>query len=323
MPKATAMAHAIQGLVKYHGLKDKKRRIPFHDSISVCAEKLTTKATIEFGSSYPEDAIEINGKTAEGVEAARVLSVISPLRAKAKTKLRFRLASTNSLPEGKGLGFSAAAFASIALASSKALGLKIDLKPLSEIARLGAGSASRSLVGGFSIWYANKNGRSYAEQLPTSRSLILAMAIVPVASAIRTDRAHEESIGSPFFGPRLKEVKSILPQMLRAIRTGNLDRVGRIAETESLSLHAVTMTGKSGLLLMAPETIRVIRRVLFLREHGHVPVWYSLDTGPSVYVNTSSDFLDTVCKDIESDTGLMVLRSGVGGPAHLSSEHLF
>jgi phosphomevalonate decarboxylase len=50
--KATAIAHPIQGLVKYHGLKDAKLRIPFHDSISVCMQALCTTTTVE-SSLYP------------------------------------------------------------------------------------------------------------------------------------------------------------------------------------------------------------------------------------------------------------------------------
>ena len=48
--KATAKAHAMQGLLKYHGMKDSKLRIPYHDSISVCLDALFTKTTVEFGS---------------------------------------------------------------------------------------------------------------------------------------------------------------------------------------------------------------------------------------------------------------------------------
>lgn len=322
MSKATGEAYAIQGLVKYHGLRDAKRRIPFHDSVSVCVEQLTTKATIEFGKGYPQNIIEINGKPATSAESARVLAVVSPLRSLAKSREHFRLSSKNSLAEGKGLGFSASAFASIALAASTALGLKLKMDRLSEVARLGAGSASRSIVGGFSIWYANKNRRSYAEQLP-SKNLNLAMAVVPIPSQIKTEMAHEESVASPFFPARLKEVKEILPKMLRAIKAGEIDEIGRLAEAESLSLHAVTMTGKSGLLLMAPETIRVIRRILSMRETDHIPVWYSLDTGPSVYINTHPEYVDTVCSEIGRDTNLQVLKSNVGGPAHIVDEHLF
>lgn len=323
MAKATAVAYAIQGLVKYHGLKDRKRRIPFHDSISVCVEKLTTTATIEFSRNYSQDTIEINKNPATSGEADRVVAVVSHLKSLARIKAHFKLSSVNSLTQGKGLGFSASAFAAIALATSTALGLKLDLERLSETARLGAGSASRSVVGGFSIWYANKNGRSYARQLASNKALNLAMAVVPIASQVKTDRAHEESVGSPLFSARLKEVRMTLRRMLRAIQRGDIDEISRIAEAESLSLHAVTMTGKSGLLLMAPETIRVIQQIASLRGTDRVPVWYSLDTGPSVYVNTHPEFVDTVSSEIERNTNLQVLKSGVGGPVHTSEEHLF
>ncbi len=323
MPKATAVAYAIQGLVKYHGLKDRKRRIPFHDSISVCVERLTTRATIEFSNQYSQDTVEINGRSATSLEVSRVLAVISPLKSMAKTKDHFKLSSKNSLLQGKGLGFSASAFASIAKASSNAL--RVDMRPerLSEVARLGAGSASRSLVGGFSIWYAKRKGRSYAEQLPTSENLKLAMAIIPIPSQVRTDSAHEESVTSPFFSARLREVRRILPKMKRAIKSGNLDQLGKLAEAESMSLHAMTMTGRSGLVLMSQETISVMQGVLAIRQNDHIPAWYSLDTGPSVFVNTRAEYVDKVCESIRKYTNFQVLKSGVGGPARKINEHLF
>ena len=59
--KATAIAHTMQGLLKYHGLKDYDLRIPFHDSISVNLEALWTKTTVEFGN-WENDSLIINGK---------------------------------------------------------------------------------------------------------------------------------------------------------------------------------------------------------------------------------------------------------------------
>lgn len=309
--------------MKYHGLRDSKRRIPFHDSISVCVERLTTKATVEFDPKYAQDIVEINDGPAANREITRVLAVISPIKSLAKTTAHFKLASKNSLPEGKGLGFSASAFASIALAASTALGLEMDSRRLSEIARLGAGSASRSLVGGFSIWYANRNARSYAEQLLPGKNLNLAMAVVAIPSHVRTDMAHEESVTSPYFKARLKEVRRVLPRMKRAIKTGNLNEIGRLTEAESRSLHAITMTGKNGLVLMAQETISIIQGVVSMRETEHLPVWYSLDTGPSVYINTNPEHLDVVCGEIRKYTNFPVLKSGVGGSARTIEEHLF
>lgn len=165
--------------MKYHGLKNKKLRLPFHDSISVCVKELTTTATVDFSPQYTEDMIQINGSIAKGTEAQRVIVVIDALRKLKKTKDHVKIVSKNNLENAKGVGFSAAAFASIAFAASNALNLKIDRSHLSEIARLGAGSASRSLVGGFSIWYANKRGRSFAQQLDDGTRVKLAMGIVP------------------------------------------------------------------------------------------------------------------------------------------------
>lgn len=323
MGKSTGRANVIQGLIKYHGLKDKKRRLPFHDSISVCAGQLYTTATVEFDKSYPEDRIVINDAPAVGREAERVLDVVNYLRKITKTKEHFRLASKNSIAEGKGLGFSAAAFASIAMAASRALNLNLKTERLSEVARLGAGSASRSVAGGFALWHANKNGRSYAEQLSMGENMHFAMAIVPIASSIKTDMAHAESVSSPFFKARVKEVNSYLRKMRNAIVKGDLAKIGALAEHDSLSLHAVTMTGTTRLFLITPDTIRIIERVVELREKQGIPVWFSLDTGPSVWMNTTAEFVDRIADDIRRDSGMTVLKSGVGGPAIEVDEHLF
>jgi len=308
--------------MKYHGLMDKKRRLPYHDSISVCVEALTTTASIEFGN-YPQDLIDINGKPATKEEADRILAITTALKKFAKTKDHFKLSTVNNVKQGKGLGFSASAFASIAQAGCTALELNMESERLSEIARLGAGSASRSLVGGFAIWYANRNGRSFARQLASPEKIKLAMAIVPIPSPVKTDMAHRESVTSPFFQARVTEVKRNLKKMQSAILKGNVDEVARLAEADSLSLHAVTMTGKSRLFLMAPETISVIKKIESMREIDHIPVWYSLDTGPSVYVNTHPEFVEQVSKEIRASANVGVITSGIGGPARTIEEHLF
>jgi len=114
-----------------------------------------------------------------------------------------------------------------------------------------------------------------------------------------------------------------LKKMVRAIREGDVDEVSKLAEADSLSLHAVTMTGRSQLFLMSPETVTIIRKIKSMREDDDIPVWFSLDTGPSVYVNTHPEFLDRVCREIKASANLEVIKSGVGGPARTIEEHLF
>lgn len=318
--KCTARAYAIQGLIKYHGLKNAKLRVPFHDSISVCMKSLDTITTVETGGE--EDKIRINGKSPTARERGRALIVIDKLRHLAGRNSKVRVDSKNSSVKGKGLGFSASGFAALGLATSRALGLDLEYRQLSEVVRLGAGSAARSLVGGFSIWYANKNGHSYAEQLAPSTSIRMRTLIVPIPSNIQTDRAHADVLTSPFFKSRLIYLRGILPKMRKAIRTKNVAEIGRLAEIDTLNLHAITMTGKLGTILASPLSIRIMQEVHTLREEESIPAWFSLDTGPSVFINTPTDSASNVAKRIRkfSDS---VLISEPGGPAEITTRHLF
>ena len=320
--KVSARAYAIQGLVKYHGLKNVKLRIPYHDSISVCMKSLDTVTTVETGNSLQRDRILINGTVPTTGEELRARVVIDKLRELGGQKTRVRVESRNANVKGKGLGFSASGFAALGLASSKALGLSLEPRELSEVVRLGAGSATRSLVGGFSIWYANRKGRSYAEQLASASSIGLRTLIVPIPSNIKTDRAHADVLTSPFFKARLAYVKGVVQKMRRAIARKDASEVSRLAEVDTLNLHAITMTGRLETVLVSPLSIRIMEEVHKLRLEEGVPVWYSLDTGPSVFINTIPKAASMVERRIKtlSDS---VLSSDPGGPAQIISRHLF
>ncbi len=321
--KATARAYAIQGLVKYHGLKNKKQRIPYHDSISVCMKSLPTITTVEFTETLKHDKYRINGKAPSKNEQDRIRVVLDSLRSLVHQKLHARVESRNPPVKGKGLGYSSSGFAALGLASATSLRMSFASKMLSQIVRLGAGSASRSLVGGFSIWYANRNGLSYAEQLAKEDKIPWRTIIVPVESAVKTDTAHEDAVLSPFYRPRLSYLKNLLPKMKTAISRRDTRQISRLAERDTLNLHAVTMTGKAGLVLFSPLSIQVIEEVLRLREEDDVPVWFSLDTGPSVFVNTLPEESSKVARNIGKVTDGKVLVSPAGGPAELLEKHLF
>ena len=320
--KCSARAYAIQGLVKYHGLRNAKLRIPFHDSISVCMKSLDTVTTVETGDSLHRDRIRINGIVPTSGEEARARIVIDKLRELAGEKTRVRVESRNANVKGKGLGFSASGFAALGLATSKALRLSLEPRELSEVVRLGAGSAARSLVGGFSIWYANRKGRSYAEQLASASSIGLRTLIVPIPSTIKTDKAHADVLASPFFRARLAYLKGVLQRMTHAIGSRDVSEICRLAEVDTLNLHAITMTGKLETILVSPLSIRIMNEVRRLREEEDVPVWYSLDTGPSVFINTTPKAASKVERRIRtlSDS---VISSDPGGPAEIISHHLF
>jgi phosphomevalonate decarboxylase len=316
------VAHPIQGLIKYHGLKEPSKRIPFHDSVSVCVQALTTTTTVEALDSLAKNEITINGEKPTGKDRKRVETVLDKLKKLAKFPGHVRMVSENSLKTGKGLGFSASGFAALGLAASAAFNLSLDPVTLSEIVRLGAGSSTRSLAGGFAIWYVNKNGRSYAEQLTSPERTDFSMVIVPIHSGVKTDEAHAEVLGSPLFRARVENVHRLLDAMKEAIRKGDTATIGRLAEEDTLNLHAITMTGRSRMVLWEPDTIRIIKEVVRMREEG-IPAWYSIDTGPSVFINTSSENSEKVAERIREIGFKNVIMSEVGGKPFLTSGHLF
>lgn len=320
--KATVIAHPIQGLIKYHGLKNARFRIPFHDSISVCVDGLRTTTTVEATNSLKEDLVMINGKKAVGTQLERVEVVLNKLKTMTDYSGHFQVVSQNSMTNGKGLGFSASGFAALGTAACAALNFDIDYISLSELVRLGAGSATRSLAGSFAIWYADKNGKSFAEQMVKPETVDLSMVIVPVPSSVRTDEAHSEVLSSPLFKARLKYVTKIIRTMENAIKTGDVATIGRLAEEDSLNLHAITMTGKTHMVLWEPETVRIIKEAQKMRREG-IPAWYSIDTGPSVFVNTFTEHVEKVADRLRRLSLSSIIPSKVGGKPFLTSKHLF
>ena len=320
--KATAVAHPIQGLIKYHGLRDTMLRIPFHDSISVCVDALQTITTVETTRSLKEDLVIINGKKTTSKDLERVEVVLKKLRSISGYSECFKVVSQNSITSGKGLGFSASGFAALGTAACAALDFDIDYVSLSELVRLGAGSATRSLTGSFAIWYADKNGKSYAEPLVEPEAVDLGMVIVPIPSSVRTDEAHTEVLSSPLFKARLKHVAKIIKAMEEAIKTKDVATIGRLAEEDSLNLHASTMTGKAHMVLWEPETVCIIKEVQRMRREG-VPAWYSMDTGPSVFINTYTNYVEKVADRLRSLGFSGIIKSKVGCKPFLSNKHLF
>ncbi|MFQ6068189.1 MAG: diphosphomevalonate/mevalonate 3,5-bisphosphate decarboxylase family protein [Candidatus Bathyarchaeia archaeon] len=320
--KATAIAHPIQGLIKYHGLKKPNQRIPFHDSISVCVDALHSITTVEVDGSLKENIVVVNGKHVTNRDKERVEIVLSKLKKLAEYPGFFKVVSQNNVKTGKGLGFSASGFAALGVAASKALNLHLNYVLLSEIVRLGAGSATRSLAGGFALWHANKDEHSYAEQLASPDNIDFSMVIVPIHSEIKTDEAHAEVLSSPLFEARLRNISHLTRIMKSAIMSGDIATIGRLAEEDTLNLHAITMTGKSHLVLWEPDTIRLIREVTKLRNSG-VECWYSIDTGPSVFVNTFQKYAHVIADRLAELGFSNVIIGGIGGKPKLTNEHLF
>ncbi len=318
--KASAVAHPIQGLIKYHGLADMALRLPYHDSISVCTAPLISHTTVAF-DDFREDTLTVNGSPVLGRGLERAIDVLEEVRRRAGLSERAKVVSTNNFPSNVGLGASASGFAALAVAAARAAGLDLTSRETSTIARRGAGSAARAVTGAFSRWKCGTSDEeSYAYQL-ASEELQMGILVALVEAYKDTEAAHSEAIRSPFFSARLAEIPKTLAEMELAIKQQEIGKICQLAERDTLMLHGITMTGPEEMLLWTPETLMVILAVKRMREEG-VPAFFSIDTGATVYVNTFPDHLEEVEGRIK-ELGIRTIRCWVGGPTRAVKDDLF
>jgi phosphomevalonate decarboxylase len=319
--KATAKAHPIQGLVKYH----ERLRLPYHDSISVCTAPSHTKTTVEFDPERDDDEYVVDGEVVTGRGAERIEHVVDHVRDRAGIDHRVRFASENSFPTNIGFGSSASGFAAAAMALAEAAGLDLSRPEISTIARRGSCSAARAVTGAFSHLRAGMNDadcRSERIRTDLEDELHVVGALVP--SYKETEAAHEEAAESHLFESRLAHIHEQIARMRDDLRNDRFDSAFELAEHDSLSLAATTMTGPAGWVYWQPETIAVFNEVRRLRNEEDVPVYFSVDTGASVYVNTTDEYVDRVESTV-ADCGVDTRRWTVGGPARIldADEALF
>lgn len=323
MAKASAVAYPIQGLLKYHGLADFERRIPYHNSISVCTSPTKTHTTFEANESLTEDSISIDGKVVGvGREQARVLKVVDAVREIAGSKKKFKMVSKSNFPKYVGLGSSASGFAALAVAACRVFDVKATVDEISEFARLGAGSATRAVAGGFAEWIT-RGTRSYGRMLAGPGELPWVTIGMVTHHDVPTEGVHRDAMTSPFFRPRLAYLEKPLEQMRKAIADRDSLKVMELAERDTLNLHAVTMTSHDGLVAWRGATVETIHGVRRLRKSG-TPCYFSIDTGATVYVNTLPEHAAEVTKMVQAVPGVdEVLPMEVGPAASLVDEHLF
>lgn len=290
----TAAAHPNLALVKYWGNVDDALNLPANGSISVNLSSATTTTTVVWEPALTEDAITLNGALADAATRVRVTRHLDRVRTLAGLTTRARVTSVNDFPAAAGIASSASAFAALTLAATRAAGLQWEARALSALARLGSGSACRSIPDGFAEWLPGTDDcTSYAVSLAPSSHWDLRITTLIIddrPKAISSSQGHRVAPTSPFYQARL----AALPQTLAAVRAALLARdlpaLGLVVEREAIALHAIAMTSvpgeqpwASGIYYWQPATLAAIQAVQVWRQEG-LPVYLTIDAGPNVHL---------------------------------------
>ncbi len=323
---ATARSHSNIAFIKYWGNRDAALRIPSNGSLSMNLAGLDTVTTVRFRSDLPTDRLILNGASQTGAAAERVSRHLDLFRTLAGSDLHAEVVSENNFPAGAGIASSASAFSALSLAASVALGLSLDERTLTRLARRGSGSASRSIPGGFVELHAGEDDASaYAESIapPDHWALVDLVTIVSRShKKVGSSGGHSLAETSPLQPARVNDT----PRRLDLCRTAILNRdfaaLAHVAEHDTLLMHAVMMTSRPALIYWDPPTLAVIDAVRGFREDG-IPAFFTIDAGPNVHVITPESHAGELAEALGRIDGVQtVLSAPPGGPAHLQPDHL-
>ena len=293
---ATASANTNIALIKYWGKADESLMIPTTSSLSLTLDDTWTTTTVSFdGGAGDADAVRINGSAPSGTALTRVTRFLDLVRERSGIAQRASVDSTSTVPLAAGLASSAAGFAALAAAASRAAGMDLDGRALSRLARRGSGSAARSVFGGLVLWNAgDDDATSYAEPIEepagdTASDLDPAMVVVVLSDGRKTissTQAMRRTMTASLLYPAWVEAsREDLRAALEAVRSGDLARLGEVAEANALGMHASMMAARPAIMYWLPRTIEVLHTVRAMRQDG-LPAWATIDAGPNVKVLT-------------------------------------
>jgi diphosphomevalonate decarboxylase len=281
--------------------------------------ELYTQVKIAFDKQLKSDELMVEGKQATIPQLERMSAFLDQGRKRAGTTLFARVETTSNFPMGAGIASSASVFAAAAVALSVALDLNLDQPALSRLARLGSGSACRSIPPGFVEWKPGLDDQSsFAETIfsPEYWDLVDCIAIIQTGGKnISSKEGHVLASSSPLQVNRVSDAPRRLDVCRQAIRNRDFSALVEIVELDSNWMHAVMMTSTPPLFYWEPVTLTIMKSIRESRQRG-LPVCYTIDAGPNVHVLTVSNASKKVQDLLHSILGVQnVLVCHPGGTA--------
>jgi diphosphomevalonate decarboxylase len=326
--KATARAHPNIALVKYWGKRDERLILPHTGSFSVTLSDLFAETTVSFDGET--DRGELDGKPFSAKELARVVLLLDAVRLRARITSGARVVSRSNFPTAAGLASSAAGFAALALAAAQAAGLATDARSISILARLGSGSACRSIQGGYCEWLRGSSADgsdSFAiQRFPASHwpeLRLLAAECAQEQKAVSSRDAMRSTVEtSPYYAGWILDATAELPRVNALVEARDLEGLGALAERNAWRMHATALAANPPTCFLRPATLSVIERTAQLRREG-VPAYFTLDAGPNPVVLCLAPHAERVEAALLQAGARKVTVCAPGPDAALQDTHLF
>jgi len=308
-------------LVKYWGKTDVQ--IPMNPSISFTLSTCRTETQLDFAPKSGASAwIKV---LLDGEEQEAFIPKIETFFQRIKEYLpfleayQFVVKTHNSFPHSSGIASSASGMGALAAClvameeqlSGQTMEASARSQKISFLARLGSGSACRSMEGPLVVWgrhpaiagssdlYGVPYGHSIAPVFENYRDSIL---LVDVGEKqVSSTAGHALMHGHPFSEARFAEANKHLTQLSEVLQVGDLDGFIELVELEALQLHAMMLTSSPYFILMKPNTLAIINAVWDYRKQTGSKLCFTLDAGANVHLLYPDTEADEVRRFIQQE----------------------
>ena len=320
--RASATAHPNIALIKYWGKRNVADNLPAVGSISVTLGALATETIVEFDAALDRDVLILNGEE-QAAEHPRLAACMDALRRLGNERRHALVTSKNDFPTGAGLASSASGYAALVTAAAAACGLDAGDPRLLDVARIGSGSAPRSMFGGIVI-LRNADLGTVCEQIlgPDVWPLSVVVAVISdeqksVSSRVGMERSRDTS---DYYDAWVESHEKDLRSALISVQQKDFALLTELAERSCLKMHSVMMTSRPSLIYWLPETLACMRKIVELRADG-LPVFFTVDAGPQVKAICLPVATNAVADALREIPGVRrIITSDLGEGVQLTSQ---
>lgn len=304
-------------LVKYWGKKEGVQ-IPANASISFTLSNCHTKTRLSFDEGQPF-SVEV---LLEGESAPSFVPKIETFIERIEEHVPFirngkiKVETSNSFPHSSGIASSASGMSALALCICDIAVQRGELEQdefwstASYFARLGSGSAARSVYGPLASWGEHPDFTDSSDLLATEFNDVhkvftdycdTILLVHKGSKSVSSTVGHGLIDDHPFAEARFAKAQENMTAMKAVLQSGDLDQFIEIVESEALMLHALMMSSRPYFLLMKPNTLAIIEEIWKKRAESGVKWCFTLDAGANVHFlypkadeHLAIDFVDKV-----------------------------
>ena len=294
----TAFAPSNIALIKYWGKRDKRLNLPVTSSLSISLGDKGTTTLLSITQDQSHHVI-LNGKSVslDSPFYQRLIAFLNLCRPNCTT--HYNVETDSNIPIAAGLASSASGFAALVKALNELHQWHLNTRTLSILARMGSGSACRSLWHGFVEWQCGESDDgidSYAKPLiyqwPNLR-IGLALVSQQVKHTGSREAMNHTVATSKLYQTWPIQVQQDMIKMHRALKRQDFQLLGSTAESNAMLMHKTMLDSQPPVQYSTADTLKVQQKVRQLREQG-IAVYFTQDAGPNIKLLFEVQDLDII-----------------------------